>query len=193
MIWSSSQTSLYNNVDLNDIQDAAGLVSVCVCVCVRVCVCMCARTHAHVHVCVIGTVRRDPYGVSKKTIDLTAIQLNKELSEKVNNYSTYNPHLRGSCSNGAVNGLSMFILPSGYLLSCCKSRNVCQSDDKTDVAMVGVVSHSAYTDVGMSCDLVYIILDHVMCHTGPTTAYSHYNIHTLCSRRIIGMSLCSSK
>ena len=30
--------------------------------------------------------RRDPYGVSKKTIDLTAIQLNKELNEKVNEY-----------------------------------------------------------------------------------------------------------
>ena len=105
----------------------------------------------------ITIARRDPYGVSKKTIDLTAIQLNKELSEKVNDYSTYNPHLRRPCSNSAVNGLSMFILPSGYLLSCCKSRIVCQSDDKTVVTMVGVVSHSTHTDVGM-CRVIFISL-----------------------------------
>ena len=36
----------------------------------------------------LTVARRDPYAVSKKTIDLTAIQLNKELSEKVSNYFT---------------------------------------------------------------------------------------------------------
>ena len=86
MIWSSSQASLHNNINLNDIQDAAGLVSLDHCVCA--CVCVRVRADALTLLWLLFS-RRDPYGVSKKTIDLTAIQLNKELSEKVNYYISY--------------------------------------------------------------------------------------------------------
>ena len=55
----------------------------------------------------------------------------------------------------------MFIHPSGYLLSHCKPRIVCQSDDTATHAMVGVVSHPANTNVGM-CHVYIITVSHVM-------------------------------
>ena len=57
-------------------------VRTCVSIYVRVCVPMCVGVLTPLW---LAVARRDPYGVSKKTIDLTAIQLNKELSEKVSN------------------------------------------------------------------------------------------------------------
>ena len=48
-----------------------------------------------------------------------------------------------------LNWTTMFFLSSGYLLSCCKSRIVCQPDDTADVALVCVVSRSTSTNVGM--------------------------------------------
>ena len=93
----------------------------------------------------LAVARRDPYGVSKKTIDLTAIQLNKELSEKVDIYKV---HLEAK--------IYMFIHLSGYLLSYCKSGIVCEPDDTTDPSMVGVVSCPTNTDVGMYCVIMFM-------------------------------------
>ena len=73
IIWSSSQASLGVEIDLNDIQDVAGLVTLCM------------RTRACVTLLWLAVARRDPYAVSKKTMELAAIQLNKELSEKASN------------------------------------------------------------------------------------------------------------
>ena len=63
VIWSSSQTSLGVEIDLNDIQDVAGLVRLLVCV--RICVCM------HVYMCVC------PYRIVRNFHGTTFLQFSR--------------------------------------------------------------------------------------------------------------------